>query len=118
MPAWDRLDLGWQDLAILPLKWRQALTHWRGVYLIYDQADGKSHVGSAYGAKNLLGRWRNYAAQGHGGNRLLRDRDPSSFRFTILQRLSPDMDAQDVVNLESSWKDQLHTRAPNGLNEN
>jgi hypothetical protein len=37
----------------------------------------------------MLGRWRNYAAHGHGGNKLLRERDPKSFRFTILQRVCP-----------------------------
>lgn len=67
---------------------------------------------------NLLGRWRNYAASGHGGNRLLRQRDPANFRFSILQRVSPDMDPADIVRLEATWKARLHTRAPAGLNDN
>ena len=69
-------------------------------------------------AENLLGRWLNYAASGHGGNRLLRQRDPQHFRFTILERVSPDMYAEDVIRLESTWKERLHTRAPHGLNDN
>lgn len=28
---------------------------------------------------------RNYANSGHGGNRLLRERDPENFQFTILE---------------------------------
>jgi hypothetical protein len=64
------------------------------------------------------GRWVGYAATGHGGNRLLRQRDPKHFRFSILQRVSPDMDATDVIRIEASWKDRLHTRHPWGLNDN
>lgn len=57
-------------------------------------------------------------AIGHGGNQLLRRRAPRGFHFSILQRLSPDMDASDVIRLESTWKERLHTRAPLGLNDN
>jgi hypothetical protein len=74
--------------------------------------------GSAYGEDNLLGRWQDYAVYGHGGNRLLRQRDPRNFRFTILQRVSPDMEAADVIRLEGSWKQRLHTHEPYGLNDN
>jgi len=106
------MNLGWDELSILPARWRAALSQWRGIYYIYDAADGKGYVGSAYGEDNMLGRWRNYAASGHGGNRLLRQRDPRNFRFTILQRVSPDMDANDVIRLEGTWKERLHTHAP------
>lgn len=112
------LTLTWQDLKLLPRSWRETFRQWRGIYLIFDRASGKSYVGSAYGADNLLGRWLNYAAVGHGGNRQLRARDPDEFVFSILQRVSPDMPEDDVVALESSWKERLHTRAPYGLNDN
>lgn len=118
MPAWDQLDLSWDELRVIPGSWRMALSHWRGIYYIYDQAAGKGYVGSAYGDTNVLGRWLNYAASGHGGNVLLRQRDPKNFRFTILQRVSPDMDAGDVIRLEGTWKQRLHTRSPLGLNDN
>jgi hypothetical protein len=118
MPEWDKLDLSWAELSALPSKWCAALSQWRGIYYIFDSADGKGYVGSAYGSSNLLGRWQNYASTGHGGNTLLRKRDPQSFRFTILQRVSPDLEAEDVIRLETSWKDRLHTRAPVGLNDN
>jgi len=118
MPKWDKIDLTWSDLSILPAPWKAALSQWRGVYYIFDTSDCKGYVGSAYGEFNIWGRWIDYAARGHGGNRLLRGRDPSSFRFSILQRVSPDMEASDIINLESSWKDRLHTRQPYGLNDN
>jgi hypothetical protein len=101
----------------LPTKWQAALGQWRGVYLIFDQSDGKAYVGSAYGKSNILGRWHSYAETGHGGNKRLRSRDPSNFLFSILQRTSPDMVADDVIRLEGTWKDRLHTREF-GLNEN
>jgi hypothetical protein len=118
MPEWDEPDLTWEELRVLPSRWKSALKQWRGIYYIFDTSDGKGYVGSAYGEGNLLGRWLNYAARGHGGNQLLRQRDPRNFRFTVLQRVSPDMEANDVIRLESSWKQRLHTREPSGLNDN
>lgn len=117
MPPWDALSLTWEELKVLPRRWKAALAEWRGIYFIFDVSDGKGYVGSAYGTDNIVGRWLNYAASGHGGNKELRKRDPRNFRFSILQRASPDMEANDVIRLEAKWKDRLHTRKY-GLNEN
>ena len=118
MAEWDAIELSWEQLRVLPRRSKDALSQWRGIYYIFDTSDRKGYVGSAYGESNLLGRWLNYATRGHGGNRLLRQRDPRNYRFTILQRVSPDMVAGDVIRLESSWKQRLHTREPYGLNDN
>lgn len=118
MPAWNEINLGWNELAALPNRWRAVLSQWRGIYYVYDQLSRRGYVGAAYGENNILGRWQNYAKSGHGGNRLLLKCDPKNFCFTILQLVSPTMDADDVIRLESTWKDRLHTRAPNGLNDN
>ncbi len=118
MPEWNKIVLTWKDLSVIPAQWKSALSQWRGIYFIFDTSDGKGYVGSAYGEANLYGRWRNYAKSGHGGNCLLKRRDPNNFRFSILQRVSPDMDAHDVIQLENSWKERLHTRHPDGLNDN
>jgi hypothetical protein len=118
MPAWREIVFPWEQLKALPVRWQSVLKQWRAVYYIFDESDGKGYVGSAYGAENLHSRWLNYAATGHGGNRLLRGRDHRHLHFSILQRLSPDLDAKDVIQLEGSWKDRLHTRAPLGLNDN
>jgi hypothetical protein len=74
MPEWDAIDLSWEELGVLPSRWKSKLSEWRGIYYIFDISDGKGYVGSAYGESNLLGRWLSYAARGHGGNRLLRQR--------------------------------------------
>ena len=117
-PPWDEIDFTWAQLRILPQRMRAALEQWRGVYLIWDESDAKAYVGSAYGIDNILGRWESYAATGHGGNKHLRARDPSSFRFSVLERVSPDMPSHKVIQQERSWKQRLHTAAPHGLNEN
>ncbi len=118
LPPWEDLVVDWHQLAILPSSWFTALGQWRGIYVIIDQSDGKQYVGSACGAENILQRWREYARSGHGGNKLLRGRDPRNFRFAILQRLSPDMSEAETVRIEAGWKRRLRTQAPAGLNEN
>jgi hypothetical protein len=118
MPDWDQIKLTWDELSVIPSSWKVTLEQWRGIYYIFDISDGKGYVGSAYGSSNLLGRWKNYASSGHGNNKLLRNRNSKNFIFTILQRVSPDMSADEVIRLESRWKDRLHTRSPVGLNEN
>lgn len=118
MQNWNELDLTWSQLGILPKRWQAKLAEWRGIYYIFDSSDAKGYIGSAYGVENLLGRWRNYGASGHGGNKLLRQRDPTNFRFTILELVSPTMPAEAVQWLEANWKERLHTRHPYGLNDN
>ena len=118
MPDWKSISLSWKELSVLPKRWEVVLRQWRGIYYIFDKAEEKGYVGSAYGEDNLLGRWQKYAASGHGGNALLRKCNPHNFRFTILQRVSPDMESDDVIRLENSWKERLHTRKPYGLNDN
>jgi hypothetical protein len=119
MPDWKDLVPSWADLSTLPSKWREALRHWRGIYYIFDTSDRKGYVGSAYGADNILGRWQHYAASGHGGNVLLRERSPENFIFSILQIVSHDTEPDEVITLEGTWKKRLHTMsASGGLNEN
>ena len=118
VPAWNEITPTMAELRVLPGRWLDALRHWRGIYIITDQADHRQYVGSAGGQENLLQRWLEYAKSGHGGNKHLRGRDPSKFRFAILQRLSPDDDQRTVVAAESSWKERLQTHWPDGLNEN
>lgn len=118
MKNWREITFSWEELAVLPAPWRSALSQWRGIYYIFDSAAGKGYVGSAYGRDNILGRWKGYAKSGHGGNHLLRDRNPNDFRFSILERVSPDMDGDDIIHIESTWKERLHTRTPFGFNDN
>src|SRR5262249_43712208 len=43
---------------------------------------------------------------------------PTKFRFSILQRVDPDMETNNVFALETTWKKRLHTHWPEGLNDN
>lgn len=53
MPEWDQIDVTWEELAVLPSRWKTAIRQWRGIYFIFDESDGKGYVGSAYGGENL-----------------------------------------------------------------
>ena len=118
MPSWDRLIVSYNELKTLPAAWKARLSDWHAIYLIFDRSDGKSYVGSAYGRNSVFGRWMSYATKGHGGNRLLKGRDPKNFQFSILQWLPRDIDVHEVVRIESTRKERLHTRRPYGLNNN
>jgi hypothetical protein len=118
LPNWDKLNLTWDELLVMPKRLQAVLREWRGIYFVFDSSDGKAYVGSASGDENILSRWLNYKSTGDGGNKYLKKRDPRNFRFTILQRVSPDMNPQEVVQIENTWKARLHTRHPFGLNDN
>jgi len=40
----------------------------QGVYLITDSSTDKQYVGKVNGTERILGRWKNYVSDGHGGN--------------------------------------------------
>jgi hypothetical protein len=117
MPEGNKCILSWAKLSILPVSWREKLRGWRGIYYIYDQSDRMGYVGSAYGEDNILGRWQRHAAVG-GDSIYLRQRSPENFNFSILELVSPNMEADNVIALETTWKDRLHTQWPAGLNDN
>ncbi|MDB5392328.1 MAG: nuclease family protein [Planctomycetaceae bacterium] len=117
MPEWRDLLVTWDELHVMPKKWKAKLEEWRGIYFILDKHTGKGYVGAAYGKENILGRWTGYMNTGHGNNKRLLTCEPSNLRFSILERVSPDMEAKEIINLETSWKDRLHTRE-HGLNGN
>ncbi|EEW24449.1 GIY-YIG nuclease family protein [Rhodobacter ferrooxidans] len=114
-PEWREMILSAIELRALPRDWAARLAEWRGVYLIVDQTDGARYVGSAYGAENLLGRWRAHVAGDRGVTVELARRDPAAFRFSILQRLDPDLAPDQVIGVEQNWKRRLDT-VSHGLN--
>ncbi|MGA2686721.1 MAG: GIY-YIG nuclease family protein [Candidatus Korobacteraceae bacterium] len=114
---YEEWDLSWDELRVLPESWKSRLREWRGIYLIFDKSDGKGYVGSAYGKDNILGRWQHYADKGDGGNKELRTRKATEFRFSILELVSPAMKPEEVIRREENWKIRLRTRTrTHGLN--
>lgn len=117
VPDWRDFVVTGRQVRALPVSWAARLAEWRGIYLIVDESDGARYVGAAYGATNLLGRWQAHVARNHGITVELQHRDPSRFRFSILERVGPDMTAEEVTAIESGWKLRIHSIAF-GLNRN
>lgn len=115
-PDWRAFIVSSAELAVLPQTWQALLRVWRGIYLLTD-VDGARYVGAAYGEENFLRRWRDHIRGEYGITAGLAARDPSGFRFSILELVAPTAGIEDVLPLETSWKDRLHTRTF-GLNVN
>lgn len=104
-------------------EWRARLSAVAGVYLILATTTGRQYVGSATGTEGLWGRWTAYAANGHGGNRLLSDlivtdgAYPNSFTYSVLQILPKTTTLAQILNWERLYKQKLGTMAT-GLNSN
>lgn len=123
-PGYDSVNVSWKELESLieTPAWKTALENQKAVYLIVDTKTGKKYVGSAYGDNMLLGRWRNYIANGHGGNKLLRPLDfeyiKENFKYSILETFKSSVDDETIINKESFWKEVLLTRGEFGYNDN
>ena len=101
----------------LPPTWITALGAARGIYLLTCPRTNELYVGSATGTDGFIGRWRDYALTGHGGNVVLKSRDASDYQVSILE-VAGSLDAtNDIVALETRWKNKLQSRAM-GLNAN
>lgn len=116
-PGFAHFSATVEDVLVLPEAWIGALSSVGGVYLLVCPRTGEQYVGSATGVGGFMARWAAYANDGHGGNRLLRSREPSNYAISILEVASPDMAPRDVVQREAAWEDTLGSRA-HGLNAN
>ena len=80
-------------------------------------SSGEIYIGSAYGSEGLWGRWSNYAKNVHGGNKLLKNRDPNNFQWSIVWTVSRSMSERDFIKLEAMEK-LKHGSQVHGLNDN
>ena len=93
--------------------WHTMLKAVSGVYLKVDSKTGRQYVGSAYGKNGILGQWRQYAKNGHGGNHMLKcllkdNKDYArNFRFTILRTLPRTITQREVIRFEQQYKHKL-----------
>lgn len=126
-PGFDSIIVSYEELQAIMIddgyaEWRTALSSVKGIYLIADTRTSQLYVGKADGAAGFLGRWGEYADNGHGGNVALRELDtldPShrdDFQFSILQVFSPNAPAAQIDAAEVHYKKALLTRR--GLNRN
>ncbi|MBY6073483.1 GIY-YIG nuclease family protein [Vannielia litorea] len=109
-PAWREWCMTGPELRVISPNQEARLREWRGIYLIVDETDGARYVGSAYGAENLLSRWRSHVRRDHGVTVQLQQRNPANFRFSILERVSPDTPIEEITALEQTWMHRLHTK--------
>ncbi len=120
--SYDSIRLNYADIQKLfrdsdsNVSWINALSSVKGIYLIKHKIDGKLYVGSAYGEGGILGRWKDYATRGHGGNAMLISLDPKNFEFSVLEISTFTMSQEEIVSRENRWKECLGTRKF-GLNE-
>jgi hypothetical protein len=93
--------------------WHTALSSTAGVYLIVDSRSGRLYIGSASGESGILGRWRQYAKDGHGGNKKLKalltghSNLQQHFQYSILRTLSRSLTRTEVVRVEQDFKNKF-----------
>ena len=108
------------EIPSLPNGWKQVLRSVKGVYLLVDVESGQQYVGSAKGADSLLGRWMQYATDGHGGNVGLRAAGRSgrrSYQVSVLEVVDENTPDDSIERIEAGWKRKLMS-GTFGLNEN
>ena len=116
-PGYENVDISWEGLkrVIEKKDWKTALENQKGVYLITDKEAGKFYVGAAYGEDMILGRWKNYVDNGHGGNGGLRklreekgfDYIKKNFKYSILDIYKSKTDDEVIKERERKWKAML-----------
>lgn len=127
-PGFDQLLISYSELVAMVESsryraWRSALQAVQGIYLIADSSTGQLYVGKADGSERILGRWSDYARDGHGGNVALKNLiglDPNHrehFVFSILRVFGPATPTSDVDEAEAHYKRVLLSRT-HGLNRN
>ena len=116
-PGWRKFAHHIEEISSMPEGWKEILRNTAGVYLLVHQETGRQYVGSAYGENGFWGRWRAYEANGHGGNVELKKLKSKNFVVTVLETVSSSASIEEVIAVESAWKEKLGSRAI-GLNAN
>ncbi len=105
------------QLHSLPATWIAALRTSRGVYLLTCPKTKEQYVGSATGEEAFWHRWQQYVQTGHGGNVVLKSRDPSDYQVSILEVAGSAATSNEIIQMEQLWKAKLQSREM-GLNRN
>jgi len=122
-PGYDKVNLSWTEMnrVLEKANWQTALQNQKGVYLITDISNGKKYIGSAYGENMILGRWKSYIQNGHGGNiglkKLSFDYIKNNFKYSILDIYKSTTIDTLIIDRENWWKEVLQSRRF-GYNEN
>lgn len=112
-PGFRRFSRLVDDVPTLPSGWQQVLRSVKGVYLLVDVETGQQYVGSAKGADSLLGRWMDYATDGHGGNLALKEagkKGRRTYQVSVLEVVDENTPDETIEQTESYWKSKLLSR--------
>lgn len=119
-PGFQRFMWSVHQLDDIPKGWHLHLAKAFGVYLLISRKpgyEGKLYIGSAQGEEGFLQRWRTYRKNGHGGNKDLKAVADGDYQVCILEAAASTASKQDVLAMESLWKEKLLSRVY-GLNIN
>ena len=72
-------------------------------------------MGSGTGQCGFWQPWQDYMRTGHGGNVVLKSREPSDYQVSILQVAGTDATTDDILAMEQRWMTKLQSRKM-GLN--
>lgn len=122
-PGYSLFQTNIENIPMLYATWQSVLTEAKGIYLLICNKTGAQYVGSASGEQGFFGRWLAYAADGHGGNKLLKDRGHKDYNVSILETVGSNSERNEILELETLWKQKLGSRAHSlgdefGLNAN
>lgn len=104
-------------LASVPVSWRTALSSVSGIYLLTFPKSAKQYVGLAHGVGGFWGRWEEYVASGHGGNKRMLSIPASDYQVSVLEVASSSANIEVLAKIETRWKLKLFSRQL-GLNAN
>lgn len=127
-PGFDQVNINYETLKLIVddniQSWKSVLSNVKGIYLIVDTITGKQYVGSAYGDDCIWHRWANYADNGHGGNKQLKEllsingtNYKYNFKYSVLEVCNMSLGNEYIISRENHWKEVLMTRQF-GLNDN
>ena len=118
-PGYLQFTQNLSQVLLLPRSWIDMLMFAQGVYVLTCPRTKELYVGSASGAGGFFSRWKEYALTGHGGNVQLKSRESSDYQVAILEVAGSAANSDDIIAMESRWKEKLQTRAKGfGLNSN
>jgi len=102
-------------------EWFYRLSSVAAIYIIKDNKTKKLYVGSASGSEGLWGRWKNYAQNGHGGNKMLKALHANNlnhkynFEYSIVRVLPKKTPNSELKKIEQLYKNKLGS-LDSGLN--
>jgi hypothetical protein len=116
-PGFQNFIITLANIPKMPSTWNAILSSSYGIYLLTCPKTKEQYVGQAYGENGFLGRWLQYARDGHGGNIGLKSRNREDYQVSILEVCGSSTTKAEIDALESLWKRKLQSREM-GLNRN